>query len=286
MGSKRQRRPVARQTPKAAESEQAPQPDAWWRRWSSRLWTGLLATGLLAAVAPVLVTQNIGGLSDRVAQLLGREALRVHATSRDELKPGPFRIWALESGLRTGGAGISNPAEMAGLLSSGRAVPLVESTHEVTVENLRRATATITSIRAVPIRRLPPLAGAVVDARTGGGPGDGPIRLRFDLDDLDPAARDDKGAHYLDAAGLQLVAGETLRFDLIGHSTQAYVEWDVEIRFVVSGEQAVVRAAGDSMFRTTAVSPAYAEHYVWSSTGLRPTTGAKLCGTDCRSLTS
>ncbi|MEU7802512.1 hypothetical protein AB0B10_24950 [Micromonospora arborensis] len=282
MGRSRRHRPA----PKPTEVDEAPQPGPWWRRWPSKLWAGLLASGLIAAVAPVLVTQNIGGLSDRFQQALGSDALRVHVTARDELSPGPFRIWALESGLGPDGTIISNPADMAGLLTSGRAVSLVESTHEVTVENMRRATATITSIRAVPLRRLPPLAGAVVDARTGGGPGEGPIELRFDLDDLDAAARDNKGARYLDDAGLLLTAGETLRFRIVGQSTRAYVEWDIEIGFIASGAQGAVRAAGNAPFRTTAVSPTYAEHYVWSPDGLRASTAAELCGTDCRSLTS
>src|SRR6187431_2416002 len=79
----------------AVAAEEMPQARSWWKKALAIL----LPPGLLIATVPVLITQNVGGLSDTFQQLLGRDPLTVHAETTDDLRPGPFRVWALAGSL-------------------------------------------------------------------------------------------------------------------------------------------------------------------------------------------
>jgi hypothetical protein len=275
--------PQPRRRKSPASRPASPDPPHRFSRTATALWAALLASGLVGAVVTAVVNQNIGGASDTVRAVTGRDALIVHATAEDDLQPGPARIWALPRQL--GVVRAAGTEELARVLAQGDATPLGATTYHVTLENQRSETATVTDIRAVVRSRSAPLSGAVVDATTGGGPTSGPVRLRFDLDDLDPSARDDKGGRYLDSSGLVLASGEKLRFAFTGATQTSYVEWDVEIRFVVNDTTHVVTTAEKRPFRSTAANRSYAEHFTWSSSrGLVPVTAADLCAGDCRDL--
>jgi hypothetical protein len=265
--------PAAAATPPAAPEEKPGRS----RRFVTAVWAALLSTGALAAVVTVLVNQGTPVLKDKAEDVVGAEPLTIHTTLVDDLRPGPTRIWALPEAvdLATG----DGAPGLADQLAGRGATSLRETRYGVTVENQRSETATVTFIRAVPVKTAEPLAGTVIDARTGGGPTDGPVTLRFELDDLDLHARDAGGGRYLDATGLVIAPGEVLRFELIGATERSYVEWRVEFGVIVNDRERTVSTSADPSFRTTGISRAYAKRYGWSMDG-----GLKPCAADCRDL--
>jgi hypothetical protein len=283
MGNKRRRRrpPQAPAVPTAeAATEGKPGRS---RRFLTALWAVLLSTGLIAAVATALVRDSYPDVTDSIKEAVGGEALTLHTTAVDHLRPGPTRIWALPKAVDLDTEG--DVQRLAAQLAEHDATPIRSTTYGVTVENQRSQTATVTYIRAKIGTRSEPLGGTVVDARTGGGPTDGPVTLWFDLDDLDLDARDAGGDRYLDANGLVVAPGEVLRFELLGTSNRSYVEWSVEFGVVVNDEPRTASTAIRGLFHTTAASRTYTRHYVWSSDGgLSATSADKLCAGDCRRL--
>jgi hypothetical protein len=249
-------------------------------------------SGVLATLATIVITANYDRWTGEIEDVFGIDAIRVYAEALDEPRTGPNHVWAVGGSLRDAPVPLPHDG-VKSLLMTRKAIQVGPVARWVTLENRRAETIRITRISAVRLHVGPPLSGAVVYAVEGGGDADPPVNLAFDLDsdNLDARSVDEEGikpGNFLDNdKGLLLEKDEKLRFRLTGHTTKAYVEWDIEVRFIVTGKVHTVRVADpNDIFRTTAPSRTYAELYQWTAgSGITTSTVQDLCqDSDCTRL--
>ncbi len=267
-------------------------PEPRGRRFRRGLIAILSASGVLATAATIVITANYDRWVGEIEDWLGIDAIRVYAEPLDEPRMGPYHIWVVNGSLRDAPTPPTHDGVKA-LLQTRKAIRVGPVARWVTLENRRTETVRITRINAVLLQVNPPLSGAVVYAVEGGGQTDPPVDLAFDLDseNLDARSVDEKGikpGNFLDNdKGLELEKNEKLRFRLTGHTRTSYVEWDVEVRFIVTGKVHTVRVADThDIFRTTAPSRTYSELYRWAmKSGMTVATVQDLCqDSDCTRL--
>jgi hypothetical protein len=231
----------------------------------------LAASGLLATVTGLVITKGWDQWTDRAADAVGQNAIAVHAEDRT-IKVGVGDQYALDKDIE--GPLPASP-KISAFLMARHAAQVGISSVDVVLENRRREIAVLTSMVAVVRHRRPPLDAVIVVAGDGGGTGYAPVRVAFDLDSVDLAGRVVDGndqptaTPFLDRAGITLNPGEKLRFHLIGASRSSYVEWSVEVSFLVGGSSrlASVASASDPL-RVSAPAAAYASAYRWTEKGL------------------
>lgn len=96
---------------------------------------------------------------------------------------------------------------------------------------------TISDIHAKIQTRTKPLAGAYIECASGGGV-EG-IPLGFNLDDPIPVARDPRTnqPYFTSGNTIDLSQSETQGFEVAGESSKSYIEWTLEVVYVVDGER-------------------------------------------------
>lgn len=250
------------------------------RRFATGVVAVLAASGLLATVTGLVLERGFDRWMDLGADLLGSEPIKVY--SEDE--GGSAALWGRAFALPAGLADPLPGGEAIGRVVRETAVPIGIGRGEVTLEGNRAETITVTSITAVVKGRQPALPGAIVVPVDTGGGAERPVAVGFDLDSVDlsgrvVAAEDRIGtARFLDESGLTLADGEKLRFQAIGRSATDYVEFAVEVRFLVGGEQ---RRLEVGAIRVTGPVPRYPHAYWWKGTSLTPDSSENVCGGDC-----
>lgn len=290
--AKRQRyapgeRAPAGRLPRAPEEE--PRGAERRKKFFSSLAAFLGATGLLTALTSLVITRGFDGLLDSGKDLTGRDPLSIYLEREAEgtsIDPGTNLVFAnqLPEAVAVGQLQFK---ELFREFQKAGAVAARAAVQRVTVENTRSDTAVITSITALVHRKAEPLDGALVVVGPGGGTGEGPVELHFDLDAIDLSAQTYENGKFsgpfLDKQGITLAPGEKLRFLLVGHSASRYVEWSVRFAFVVGGRERSLEVRPPAGFmRVSGLSAGYGQTYRWTGKGLARVPQERLCGKDCR----
>ncbi|WP_250008064.1 hypothetical protein [Actinoplanes sp. M2I2] len=278
---------------KRPQKRRRPRPEQPEKPSRRRLLSGLAAlvgaSGLLATVTGLVITRSVDPITDGAADLVGSSPLVVYP-DEDDIDALTGAAFAFDRALpATAVKGPSNSDAVSDRLLRAGAVQIGQAGAGVTIENRRKETAVITSIKAKVRERASVPSAALVVVGGQGGPGEGPVELHFDLDSVDLDARKtDKGrlaGEYLDEQGLTVESGEKLRFNLIGHTTTARIDWVVQVRYLVGGETRTLdlQPEGRSL-KVTGASLSYGEAYTWDSSGLTREPIKELCPVDCRRI--
>ncbi|PRY20569.1 hypothetical protein [Pseudosporangium ferrugineum] len=246
------------------------------------------ASGLLATVTGLVVTRGFDPIADQAKDVVGASPLVVYDDAGDpETLDGTAFAFdhVLPAAVLSGPSG---SGAVSGRLIREGAVRVARGATAITIENARKETALITSIRAEVRKRTPAPSAALVVMGPSGGLAEGPIELHFDLDgvDLDARTLDKRGkpaGKFLDAHGVELAAGEKLRFNLVGHAAKDSVEWLVKVGYVVNGKARTLDLDPKRRpMRVTGASASYREAFIWDAAGLTREPLKKVCPTDCR----
>jgi len=122
-------------------------------------------------------------------------------------------------------------------------VDVTRSIHDVLLEGRTRRDVAIVDMRARILRREPALDGAAVTCASAGAMD--AIGLGFDLDEPSPVARvivdlmgPRLGRPYFGAGNvISLKKTEIQPFKVVGVATRDYVEWEIEARAIVDGDE-------------------------------------------------
>jgi hypothetical protein len=244
------------------------------------------ASGLLATVTGLVVNRAFNPIADGVADVVDASPLVAYYAANSEAEALNGIAYAFDHALPADVVAARQDA-VAPRLVAERVVPVAETSAGVTLENARTETVVITSVKAVIRNRTAAPADTLVVPSGTGGPGEGPVRLHFDLDAVDTEARTmAKGAlagKYLDEHGLTLEPKEKLRFILTGHAAKDQVEWGVRIGYIVNQKARVLDLLPRGKpLRVTGAAPAYRDSFSWSLDGLTREPLTRFCPVDCR----
>lgn len=253
------------------------------RRVWSTVAAVIAASGVLAAVTGFAVNEYFTSTIDRAKDALGDSPFDIPLQRmlgpEDDRNTG----WASDAPLPSELIGSTDSDAIGTRLSSAGFVAVNRSVVEVVIRNNRSETAVITSIKSVIVHTGPAKSATLVVPETGGGQTEGPISIGFKLDSPDHEAfASDGQSHYLDANGLELAAGETLRVNAIGGVSSTYVEWHLRVEFVLDGKARSLDIGSASPFRTTAALTTYPNVFSWTFGGLKQMSPQEFCSGDCK----